>query len=252
LASILGNQGVILLERGDLDGAMALYQEQERLCRQLGNLNGVQVSLGNQALILEKRGELDRAMALLGERERLARQLGDLNSLQVCLGNQVSIVQKRGDLDGAIALLHEQERICRQVGNPADLQRCLRNRAIVWAYKNDYASAITDFTEVIRVEPRDARAYNGMAWILATCPVEQHRDGTKAVELATKACELSKWRIPNHLDTLAAACAEAGDFDQAIRWEMKALESPDVRGPSGKKMRQRLRLYQEHKPYHGA
>jgi len=114
---------------GDLDGAMALYKEQERICRQLGNLNGLQASLGNQALILQDRGDLDGAMALYKEQERICRQLGNLNGLQASLGNQALILQDRGDLDGAMALYKEQERICRQLGNVEGLATLLANQA---------------------------------------------------------------------------------------------------------------------------
>ncbi len=53
----LGDQADILHARGDLDGAMALYKEQERLCRELGKKAGLQFSLGTQANILHARGD---------------------------------------------------------------------------------------------------------------------------------------------------------------------------------------------------
>ena len=49
------------------------------------------------------------------------------------------------------------------------------------------------------------------------------------------------------LDTLAAACAESGRFEQAVKWQTKAVEL----APPGAKenFRSRLRLYQSGKPY---
>jgi hypothetical protein len=55
-----------------------------------------------------------------------------------------------------------------------------------------------------------------LAWLLATYPDSQTRDGTEAVRLADRACALTERRIPALLDTLAAAYAEAGDFPRAI------------------------------------
>jgi tetratricopeptide (TPR) repeat protein len=91
----------------------------------------LQISLGNQALILKARGDLDGAMALHKEEERICRQLGDSANLQRSLGNQALILEARGDLDGAMALHKEEERICRELGNPAGLARSLANQALL-------------------------------------------------------------------------------------------------------------------------
>ena len=109
LQGALGAQALILYARGDLDGAMALHQEQEQLCRELHNNNGLQVTLGNQALILFTRGDLDGATALHQEEERLCRELGDKKGLARALSNRALILYARGDLDGAMALHKEAE-----------------------------------------------------------------------------------------------------------------------------------------------
>ena len=83
---------------------MALHRQEEQLCRELGNKDGLQRSLGNQALILQARGDLDGAMALHKQEEQLCRELGNKDGLQASLGNQALILQARGDLDGAMAL----------------------------------------------------------------------------------------------------------------------------------------------------
>jgi serine/threonine-protein kinase len=63
-----------------------------------------------------------------------------------------------------------------------------------------------------------------LAWILATAPTDKLRDGRRAIELATEACELTGHSDPNTLHILAAACAESGDPESAIKWTEKALE----------------------------
>ena len=118
------------------------------------------------------------------------------------------------------------------------------------ARKKDYDHALADFDEAIRVDPRCVPAYNDRAGLWATCPVAKYRDGPKAVESATRACELSGWKDPQTLRTLALACAEAGDFEAAVKWAEQALELfADEENQAIS--RGLLELFQAHKPYHG-
>jgi tetratricopeptide (TPR) repeat protein len=151
LQASLGKQAGILYGRGDLDGALTLWKEREGICRQLGNLDGLSRSLGNQANILYERGDLDRALALYTEAERICRQLGNLESLSKLLGGQAVILKARGDLDGAMALHKEEERICRQLENRDGLKRSLGNQANILSDRGDLDGAMALYKEAERI-----------------------------------------------------------------------------------------------------
>jgi serine/threonine-protein kinase len=107
-------------------------------------------------------------------------------------------------------------------------------------YQNgEYNKAIGDCTEAIRLDRKFASAYNRLAWLLATCPDSEYRNGKTAVQYAMKACELSKWKNPGFLDTLAAAYSEAGEFTEAVKWQEKAIEL----APEEEKANCRFRLH---------
>lgn len=109
-------------------------------------------------------------------------------------------------------------------------------------------AAVTDFARGMILSPDDVELANALAWLRATCPEASSRDGRAAIQVGTKACETTSWRDPNLIDTLAAAYAEVGNFDQAVKFQQQALQlrsSPDTR----KHMQERLLSYQHHKPY---
>jgi Flp pilus assembly protein TadD len=76
----------------------------------------------------------------------------------------------------------------------------------------------------VRLNPDCVEALNNLAWALATSPRAEIRDGPRAVSLARHACELTQFRKTLFLGTLAAAQAEAGNFDAAVATAQKACE----------------------------
>jgi tetratricopeptide (TPR) repeat protein len=128
--------------------------------------------------------------------------------------------------------------------------------------KKDYDHAIEDFSAAIADDPKNADDYKALAWLWATCPKGDLRNGENAIEYARKACELSGWENPKNLgtiapdwkdagqlETLAAAYAEEGNFKQAVKWQKKALELGYDAKEQTEKAQVRLRLYEEGKPY---
>jgi tetratricopeptide (TPR) repeat protein len=130
--------------------------------------------------------------------------------------------------------------------NPRDVW-AYNNRGFAYGERGQYDEAISDYNKALEINPSDPLAYNNLAWLFATADVPRFRNGEEALKLALKACELTDWKNPILLDTLAAAYARVGDFANAIKWQEKALESPLLFNRTT--AQQRLTLYREHKPW---
>ena len=220
--------------KGRLDLAIVELQEAIRLNPKSDGFN-IHLLLGN---IYHELGKKNLAFAayreaLLTENKFPGREILTL-ALESC-----------GTREDVVAAYHYAIRV--RPKNP-DLHIGLGEVLLAHDHRDE---AIVEFREAIRLKPNDPGTYNEIAWDLATLPEAKQRDGKSAVEFATQACELTEWKDPAYLDTLAAACAESGDFDAAVKWQVKAIELlPDEKEKED--YRTRLKLYQEKRPYHDA
>jgi tetratricopeptide (TPR) repeat protein len=114
--------------------------------------------------------------------------------------------------------------------------------------KGDYKLAAVELRETVERFPRSAYAHNALAWFLATCPDATSRHGADALAHAKSACELTKWNDPDYLDTLAAAYAEMGDFDQAIKYVREAIAKLEPQSENRREIEEHLVLFQRKEP----
>ena len=120
-------------------------------------------------------------------------------------------------------------------------------RGIMLTERGDASGATADFEKVSSLISDSCGGFNHYGWGLATSPVGAYRDGTAAILYAKRACDLSSWKDPSPLDTLAAAYAEAGQFDQAVQCQTSALK---VGGNVDRdEYEARLAMYQKREPY---
>jgi len=186
----------------------------------------------NRGVAHQRKGDVGKAVADWTEAIRLDPKRAD------AYVNRGNAYAGRRDYDRAVADFTQAIQL-----EPRNAS-AYNNRGLTHAGKGQYDRAVADFTQSSRLEPRNPLPSRNHAWLLASCRQDGVRNGKKAVQLATKACELSGWNEAASLGTLAAAQAEAGSFPEAIRLERRALEVGYAnRGEAGK-AQQRLRLYE--------
>ncbi|MFO0425999.1 MAG: tetratricopeptide repeat protein [Planctomyces sp.] len=134
------------------------------------------------------------------------------------LNNRGVVNQKLGKLDESIRDFTAALKIDPKYTD------ALGNRAHTYRLKGDFSKAVADLEKAIALRPNTYEAINDLAWLLSTAKEDQFRNRERALKLAQQACEISEYKQWNTLDTLAAAYAENGNFDEAATWVSKSLE----------------------------
>jgi tetratricopeptide (TPR) repeat protein len=251
------------LDQGAIDRAIEGYDEAIRLAP------GNALAHCNRGLAYFHKNDLERALADLDRAVELDPNLADAH------GIRGQVHHTRGNLDDALrdcdkaialrpddpAFLHNRGKVYLALGDPQkavddlflvlthkpSLSEARSDRGEAYRQMGEYAKAEADWTEVLRQQPEDARTCALLAWLRAACPDEKHRNGVLAQELAQRACKLTSGKDSHALGSLAAAHAARGQFDDAVRWQQKALDL----APLEQKVTylQLLELYRARKPY---
>ncbi len=224
--------GMIHLERGEGEPAIAEFNvalkiDPTRLDAYLG-----------LATVYLLRADANKALAVFNRAIEVAPQSAEAYSARS------TYFLSRGKFDKALDDLDVAIRL-----DPASGEH-LHSRARVCFEKGDFDRALADLEAAARLNPNDPEALQGQAWILATCTEPRIRNGAKAVVAATRACELTEWKVPHGLATLAAAYSEAGDFARAVKCQEQALLLLQAKDPAEHEYKKLLARYKANKPYH--
>lgn len=117
-----------------------------------------------------------------------------------------------------------------------------RIAADLWLQLGAQREALDALTAAIALGPRSPVAYNDAAWLLATSSDPRIRNPARAVQIARRAVAL--WPSANYIDTLAAANAAAGRWDDARGLQARAVAIAEAYDPRAASFRRRLAMYE--------
>jgi tetratricopeptide (TPR) repeat protein len=217
----LTNLGTFLMERDQLDDALFYFQK--ALAVRSGSehrhyklsLALIHDSAGN---VLARKGRLDDGIVHFRQAIELRPDFPDAHY------NLGTALFQKGDLDGAIA----EWRIMLSI-HPYDAgaHTSLGNALV---QEGSLREAVDHYEKALQAEPDSILPLNNLAWVMSTGPDDSLRNNEIAVQLATKANQLSKETNPVFIRTLAAAYAQAGQFEKAITTARRALEQANAQG----------------------
>lgn len=224
------NLGVEFYKKGELDKAVAEFTAAIALSP------NDSFAFKCRSFVLSARGDYDMALTDLNDAIALEPRDG------TAYFSRANLWRHKGDFDKALA------DYSKAIAIDPESASAYVNRGTLFIEQGDNERALADYNEAIKIDPELSAAYSGRAWIMATSKVGAFRNGARAIEDAKRANLLSNWKQADQLDTLAAAYAEIGDFDEAVKYQEKAIELA-TNEELGKALRSRLILYKEGKPY---
>ena len=149
---------------------------------------------------------------------------------------------KRGEYDAALGDLNEALTL-----RPGFLPALLA-KGRVNTVRGTYSEAISEYRNVLSLNPDCQAAHRALAWLFAACEQDDIRNGPEALKHATKVWDLRNVKTALTYATLAAAHAECGDFENAQKMESKSNRA----SPNHKETRDRLVLYRKNQPFRGS
>jgi len=231
-----GNLGVVRLKQGRLPEAIAcftlLLEDPDSAVRSRAHTN--------LAWAYTRLGQDDLARQHYAQALRL-----DPNNPSL-LYHVGSLLKKRGQIDQAIDQWH---RVLRLAPDHPGARHIL---GVTLAQKGDYDQALPHLRAACAADPNALDALDSLAWILAVAPDQNLHRPAEALPLAQRACELTGYRKPETLDTLAAVYAALGQFPAAVETAQKARQLAQDAGQEqlARDIQNRGELYRSGQPYY--
>jgi tetratricopeptide (TPR) repeat protein len=232
-AAVHNNLGELLIRQGKFEKAAEHFRQALRVRPDYAESHH---NLGN---ILMREGKFREAILSF---EQALRLRPDFMEARSNLG--VAFLQ-----EGRMRECEEQFRRVLRVR--PDQDKAWENLGTVLIRQGRYREAADLFRRWMRLAPDRPRAILSTAWLLASCPDADVRNGKEAIRLAERVCRAGRYRSAGALGVLAAAYAEEGRFGEAVRYAGRAFERTKA-GGRDKLMHQieaQLKLYRSHRPY---
>jgi serine/threonine protein kinase/Tfp pilus assembly protein PilF len=186
-------------------------------------------AMGDLAYVTHLQGNLDNALALYDGTIEISRRVLGADSVTTleAMHQRSRVLNKQGKTEEALVAQQEVLNARRRVMGPhhPETLGSMCVLAVLLAKQGNFDESRGILDEALeRLPANEWVARNSLAWFLATAKWPEIRDGQRALDQATKACEVTGYETATTLDTLAAAYAETGDFGNAVHWSENAIK----------------------------
>jgi tetratricopeptide (TPR) repeat protein len=230
LAVIYHYLGILKANTGDVDEAIALYNQSLEITQRIGNVQTKAATLSNLGYIYSNKGEVEQAITLFNQSLEITERIGNLQTKAGTFYQLGRIYANKGEVEQAIALFNHSLEITERIENVQIQAGILHELGRIYANKGEMEQAIALFNHSLEIEERIGNV-QGKAATLHELGIIYANKGEvdEAIALFNHSLEL-KERIGDvqgkaaTLHQLGRIYANKGEVEQAITLYNLSLE----------------------------
>ncbi|MEJ6487077.1 tetratricopeptide repeat protein [Nostoc punctiforme UO1] len=144
--------GHIYANKGEVEAAIALYNQVLEIDERTGNVQGKAATLNQLGIVYANQGEVDEAIALFNQSLEINERIGNLQGKAVTLHELGHIYANKGAVEQAIALFNQSLEINERIGNLQGKAVTLHELGHIYANKGEVEQAIVLFNQSLEIE----------------------------------------------------------------------------------------------------
>ncbi|MCC5662576.1 tetratricopeptide repeat protein [Nostoc sp. CHAB 5784] len=222
--------GMLKADKGDVDEAIALYNQSLEIDERIGDVQGKAATLNQLGIIYANKGEVDEAIAHYNQSLEIKERIGNVQGKAVTLSCLGIIYADKGDVDEAIALYNQSLEIFERIGNVREKAATLNQLGIIYANQGKVEEAIALYNQSLEITERIGNVQGKAATLHQLGIIYASKgDVDEAIALYNQSLEI-KERIGDvegkaaTLHCLGIIYAGKGDVDEAIVLYNQSLE----------------------------
>ncbi len=244
-AAIIHNFGYLKADRGEIEAAIALYQQSLAITEQIGDVQGKATTLHEMGRLKANRGEIEEATALYEQSLAITEPIGDVETKAATLHNLGSLKADRGEIKEALIFYKQSLVITEQIGNVQGQAATLHQLGILKANSGEIKEAIALYERSLALKEQIGDI-GGQAVTLQQLGILKANSGEikEAIALYKQSFAITEQIGDVQGQAMTLWCLghiaeQQGDYNQALDYLQPALEILQrIQSPDAEKVRQ--------------
>jgi tetratricopeptide (TPR) repeat protein len=180
--AIIHNMAGLIAQQGDINRAIALYNQSLEIKESINNVQGKAATLHSMAGLIAQQGDINRAIALYNQSLEIKESINNVQGKAATLHSMAGLIAQQGDINRAIALYNQSLEIYESINNVQGKAATLHQMAGLIAQQGDINRAIALYNQSLEIKESINNVY-GTAMTLMNIAYWEGERGNKARQL---------------------------------------------------------------------